>query len=129
MTGQYGGVPAAASFLRKNHAESVKRAKEAVQPRIDGSKLIEIVITYLDPSDSSQLLDAMRSHLQNYYDFVLMGTVIPDNPAGLHDYINSTDIYAMNGLVEGNWTPLTGTLADLRDRLNDLLFGDNEMTL
>jgi hypothetical protein len=129
VTGQVADAAEGAAWLRHNHSESVNRAKPAARERVDSDKLVEVIITYLSPADTAQLLDTMSSHLRNYRDFVLVGTVIPGNEPGLHDYINSTDIYTGNGLVEEAWTTLTGTLADLRDKLNDLLFGDNEITV
>lgn len=131
-TGQASDVSDAARWLRHNHAVSVTKTRPAARARVEGDRIIEAIIKYLDPHDTDQLLSTMSAYLTGYKDYVLVGTVIPGNEPGLWDYINSTDIYGgppASGLVEEGWVTQTGTLNDLRDALNDILFGDDETVL
>lgn len=128
-SGKASDAAEAATWLRANHSDSIVRTRPSVRDRVEGSRVVQAIIKYLTPHDTQQLLDTMSAYLTGYKDYLLIGTVIPGNQPGVYDYINSTDIYTGDGLVEEGWITQTGTLADLRDALNDILFGDNEIVL
>ena len=119
------------SLMRMFHSESVVRARPAAKARIESSRMIEAIIKYLSTADTQQLIDTMDGYLRGYKDYVLIGSIIPGNEDGLHDYINSFagSVFFESGLTYEGWTTLVGTLADLRDILNDILFEDNTMTI
>lgn len=129
VTGQAADAAEASAFLRKTHAQSIVRARPGIVDRVDGSKLIETIITYLDRADTTQLLNTVQTHMIRYKEYAMIGTAIYGEEEGLRDYIESTGptYGAPNGLVEEGWVPINppATLADLRDDLINILFGDN----
>jgi hypothetical protein len=130
VTGQAADASEAAAFLKKSHAESIVRARPGIIQRVDGAKLIETIITYLNRADTTQLLNTVQTHMIRYKEFAMVGTIIYGEEEGLRDYIESTGptYGAPNGLVEEGWTTINppATLTDLRDELINILFEDND---
>jgi hypothetical protein len=132
-TGKVGSVPEAVDWLKRTHSSSVSKGKEAALKRMapdsDGvEKLSYIIISYLNPVDTTDMLATIELILNWFKQYYIRGTIDPGNPSGIYDYINSTGDFTVNGLISEGYTTINGKpLSDLIIELNDLLFGDNEL--
>jgi hypothetical protein len=128
-TGQVADAAEGAAYLRKMQADNIVAARPGIIQRVDGSKLITTIITYLNRQDTTALLNDVQTHSMRYKEYGMVGTHYYGEEEGLRDYIESTGpTYTNNGLVEKAWTTINppNTLTDLRNELVNILFKDND---
>lgn len=121
-TGQAANISEAASILRKKWNLFNEKNKAALALRWIHCKLV--VVTYLNMEDSEDLFDTIKVLLN---DMLLVGRLgvgygpNQDTENGIMNYIMSDEQYDGTGMEFDGYTLLTGTWADFKTDLEDIL--------
>ena len=98
-TGQAADAGEARAKIIKEWSCHHLREKEVASARLYSERLYEVLGSYLSIADASDLFMSVESLFLSYETQVIRGTQDGSHVAGLFDYLESTDIYALAGLA------------------------------
>lgn len=117
----------AQGFLLLSYSKFHTKEKESCYKRANSEKLSVTMLTYLSIPDSRDFIETTKLLMDLYAQQGIFGTSYGSAGIGIMDYIESTvgTVYENVGLDSKGYILNTGTIADFKNDLTDILLNGN----